>query len=273
MPCIYKILCTVNNRYYIGSAICFKKRKTTHLSTLKHNKHHNTHLQRIYNKYGRQSLSFSIVEECDKESLFGLEQLHIDECWSDKLCINQLKSSTYGDTLSQHPNKKEIIRKRSESLRKTMDKMGESGRKETWGRSGKQNGSFGKTHTLETRIKCSDAGKKGAATRKQQMKGKTFEEQYGKEKAKAIKNKLSETKKKTQKGQHNGFYGKSHTEEIKQKDRDRMTGNYGYNKSKPFTIDGTEYISLKHASDTLNVPVATVAYRVKSKNFKHWKYV
>lgn len=79
MMVIYKIETLNNHKYYIGSTINFKKRKTEHLKSLKSNKHHSKYLQRVYNKYGENNLIFSIVEEIqDKNNLIIREQYWLD---------------------------------------------------------------------------------------------------------------------------------------------------------------------------------------------------
>lgn len=77
MQGIYKII--YNDKIvYIGSSINIHKRWKQHISALKHNKHKNFLLQRIYNKGGNDSLNFYIIEECNKENLIKREQYYID---------------------------------------------------------------------------------------------------------------------------------------------------------------------------------------------------
>lgn len=184
-----------------------------------------------------------------------------------------LASSTHGDTLSQHPRKEEIIKLRTESLKKTIDSLGVKGRKKVFGRKGKRNGSYGAPVTEKKRENGRKYGKIGGKIKGDQMRGKTFEEIYGKDRATEIKEKLSKSMNKVQSGNNNNFFGKNHTKETREKLRKKMEGRYGYNKSKPLIINCVEFISLKHASDTLNIPIPTIAYRVKSKNFRNYRYV
>lgn len=64
---IYLIHNIINNKFYIGSSINISSRWKTHRYDLKANTHHNTHLQGAYNIHGKNSFSFSILEECIKE--------------------------------------------------------------------------------------------------------------------------------------------------------------------------------------------------------------
>lgn len=75
---IYKITTLHNNEFYIGSAICYNKRISLHITNLKNNKHHSIHLQNIFNKYGINNLKFELIHNCDKENLIEKEQYYID---------------------------------------------------------------------------------------------------------------------------------------------------------------------------------------------------
>lgn len=59
---IYKITCSGNNKFYIGSSVNIKNRFNTHLYDLRLNKHHSRYLQNCYNKYGKESLVFEVIE-------------------------------------------------------------------------------------------------------------------------------------------------------------------------------------------------------------------
>jgi len=76
---IYKIQSTcMPERCYIGSSVNITYRWRGHLSDLNLNHHHSPMLQRHYNKYGKEDLEFSILEECSKELLIKREQHYID---------------------------------------------------------------------------------------------------------------------------------------------------------------------------------------------------
>ncbi len=76
---IYKIVNLLNNNIYIGSAINITARKANHFKNLRDNKHCNTHLQRAYNKYGKENFKFIIIEILeDKKTLIIREQYYID---------------------------------------------------------------------------------------------------------------------------------------------------------------------------------------------------
>lgn len=60
--CIYRIVCFPAGKMYVGQTNDYSKRKSTHLSHLKHNTHSNKHLQNAYNLHGDQSFYFELLE-------------------------------------------------------------------------------------------------------------------------------------------------------------------------------------------------------------------
>lgn len=78
MQGIYKIENLINHKIYIGQATDIEARWYHHIKALNDNAHHNPHLQGAWNKYGQNSFAFSIVEECDYDSLTEREQFWID---------------------------------------------------------------------------------------------------------------------------------------------------------------------------------------------------
>ena len=73
-------------------------------------------------------------------------------------------------------------------------------------------------------------------------------------------------------GKNNPFYGKTHSNEFKQKMSNNMKGNYKGNQEKPVIIENVEYNSVSLASKALNVCPATIIYRIKSNNIKFKNY-
>lgn len=66
---IYFIKNIVNNKVYIGSSKDIHKRINSHKLNLFKNKHHSKKLQKSYNKYGKDSFIFDILEICDNQNL------------------------------------------------------------------------------------------------------------------------------------------------------------------------------------------------------------
>jgi group I intron endonuclease len=75
---IYIIKNNINNKVYIGSAVCCKQRFIGHKSDFK-KKQHNDRFQNFVNKYGVNSLVFEILEiVSNKQKLIEREQYWID---------------------------------------------------------------------------------------------------------------------------------------------------------------------------------------------------
>lgn len=75
---IYSIKNIVNNKRYVGSAVNFSNRKSTHICNLKKNIHHNQHLQNAWNKYGAGNFIFELLLECPREFQTECEQYYIN---------------------------------------------------------------------------------------------------------------------------------------------------------------------------------------------------
>ena len=75
---IYKITNIINGKMYIGLTKNLKRRFNWHKYHLRKNKHENCHLQHAWNKYGENSFSFSILEECEQEKLSEREKYWIN---------------------------------------------------------------------------------------------------------------------------------------------------------------------------------------------------
>ena len=75
---VYKITNLVNNKIYIGSSSNLEQRLWCHRANLRHNKHHNPHLQNSWNKYGEDNFDYCILEVCDEKYQYEREQYYID---------------------------------------------------------------------------------------------------------------------------------------------------------------------------------------------------
>lgn len=75
----YRIECIINNKNYIGTCDNFKSRERRHFRELEKNIHGNPHLQKDYNKYGKESFRFIILLEiiADDNELVEIENSYI----------------------------------------------------------------------------------------------------------------------------------------------------------------------------------------------------
>lgn len=119
---IYIIVCTSNDRVYVGSAINLLSRMNRHKYLLEKGEHKNTVLQRAWNKYGPSSFKFLVMEHCNKEVLIEKEQMYIDGFSSHVSKLGFNLSPTAGNCLGvKQPE--EAVKKRNAKLvgRKTSE--------------------------------------------------------------------------------------------------------------------------------------------------------
>jgi hypothetical protein len=77
---IYKIVCHINKRVYIGLSQDCNERLSQHKTQLINNKHSNNLLQEDFNKYGINNFSFNVIYEADTdESLNELEMKFVKD--------------------------------------------------------------------------------------------------------------------------------------------------------------------------------------------------
>lgn len=113
---VYKITNIVNNKVYIGSSINMKKRSNEHFCMLKNGNHHSSKLQKAYNKYGKQSFIFELIEECDKNIITEREQY-----W-----LNELDSYNNGYNCTLNVEKFMLGKKHSDETKNKMRKKHKS---------------------------------------------------------------------------------------------------------------------------------------------------
>lgn len=262
---IYKIIC--NGKIYIGSANNIDKRWKRHVNDLKKNKHVNIHLQRAFDKYGIESFHFEIVELCNKEELLLKEQLYIDNFQPfNENGFNIGKKASGGDNLTNNPNRENIIDRMTKTLNLTISKMSEDERKNKWARIGILNPNYGKNCSEEIKVKIS-LNNKG---RVPNNKGKTNKELYGDIKAQEISEKISKFASERI-GEKNPFFNKHHSDETKEKIREKAIGRKPVNRIK-ISIDGIIYESYNDASKKLGLPVVTIRWRCLSNNPKFYNF-
>ena len=105
---IYRITCTVNKKFYIGSSVNLLQRWGEHRKMLRSNNHGNIHLQRAWNKYGEETFIFEVIELVLTSFLLEREQFWIDKTQAVKKGFNIAKvaGSVLGITRSPETRKK-----------------------------------------------------------------------------------------------------------------------------------------------------------------------
>ena len=114
---LYAIYCAGNDRTYLGSSIDIHKRRIQHFSSLSRGDHGNSFLQRSFNKYGKDTFKFKIIEEGLPNEALSCEQELLDflfEEASNKL-FNIAKDATANMLGRNHSDE-------------TKKKIGESGK-------------------------------------------------------------------------------------------------------------------------------------------------
>lgn len=103
---IYIIKNTLNNKIYVGSSVDLSNREYKHFWMLNKGLHDNQYLQKSYDKYGRESFIFEIVEYCDVNELIENENKFIDLYKSNILengynlaKVNEFRRNTYNDVV------------------------------------------------------------------------------------------------------------------------------------------------------------------------------
>lgn len=149
---VYKIHCTGNNRDYIGSALNHLQRWSAHRSRLAKNTHNNRHLQNAYNKYGKASFKYTLIEECGEDNLVEREQYWIDTYDFAVLMNSSPTATTSIGFLHSEETKailSEIARQRGNNhLKKFRFKKGEM--------AGDKNLFAGKKHSKQTIAKLKE---------------------------------------------------------------------------------------------------------------------
>lgn len=116
---IYKIHCHVNDKAYVGSSVDVFGRVIGHRKKLIRGDHCNPKLQNAWNKYGRDSFTFSVLEICprDRTILIAREQYWIDELGT---FVNGLNGRPTANNMAGIKWSTETNRKRSVSMSKTI---------------------------------------------------------------------------------------------------------------------------------------------------------
>ena len=84
---VYQIKNKVNGKLYVGSSKNMHYRLRKHFEHLRANKHENRKLQNAYNKYGKDNFIISVIELCEEDKQYIIEQYWIDRFIGDN-CYN-----------------------------------------------------------------------------------------------------------------------------------------------------------------------------------------
>lgn len=145
---IYKIINTVNGKFYVGSTTNTRERFRTHRSRLRRGKHHAKHLQAAWNKYGEEAFIFHVIETIPEgQSLHAAEDCWLAEHVGKDHCYNKSKYSDApmrGVAKADHPN---FGRPKTEEERQAISNT----LKEFYAKDITNHPRFGKRHTEEAK--------------------------------------------------------------------------------------------------------------------------
>jgi group I intron endonuclease len=242
---IYTITNLVNSKIYVGSVTTsFNKRKNVHFHLLKSNKHFNPYLQNAYNKYGEDSFLFEILDTYDKTLCLSMESYWIN--------ILNTKDKNFGYNIID-PIKNRL----------------------------------GLKHSSKSKIKMSNSRKdyilkNGSYLVTDETKDKISKSKLGKKLSLELREKMSISRKGTNIGESNPFYGKKHTEKTKNKIKDAIKDKL-INKFKSiakYSLNDEfleSFLSIKEAKISLGVTSnggLGAALKNPNKTYKgfKWKY-
>lgn len=251
---IYCIRNIIDNKVYVGSTKNFSKRWKVHLKCMSVG-HWNIKLRRAIEKHGIENFIFEIIELIPYEKVIILERedFYITGLDSKRTGYN-IADASFGDQLSNHPNRDEIRKKISASLKLKNSSYTEEERKVKFGLLGKKNGMYGKTHTIEARKRISECN---------------LGNKYGVGRVVTL-----ETRKKLsilasqRTGKKNPFFGLTHSNEVRQKMSAARMNKIPSNR-RAIIVDGIEYACLKAASIGTDVKCTTLWHRANSKTAKY----
>lgn len=225
---IYKIICTINNKFYIGSSNNCNKRFKRHLNELNKKNHTNIHLQRCYNLYGESCFKLEIIENIEDKNadLLLIEQIWLNKYYDGgKQCFNINNLATkppkaifgwkHSDETKAYLSEIHLGKKLSEEHKKNISKSTINKSKKPCSIEHKEKiskSNQGKKISIETKEKIS---KTMTGVNKSDLHKENMSKMFTQER----KNNMSKRIKETQSGINNPMYGKKHSEETKEKIR------------------------------------------------------
>jgi group I intron endonuclease len=221
---IYKIINTVNGKFYVGSTTNTKERFRVHRNRLRKGRHHAKHLQAAWSKYGEQAFVFHVVQTVPNgESLQTAEDAWLAEHVGKEYCYNKSRYSDApmrGIAKEEHPN---FGKPKTEAQREAIS----SALKAFYAKDITNHPRFGKRHTKEVkeRIRQKKLANPTQAwlgkERSAETKEKISQAQKGKPKAAGRKVSLegrAKIRANIEAGRsHKHWLGRQHTEEAKAK--------------------------------------------------------
>jgi group I intron endonuclease len=260
MIATYILTDTITGKFYVGSSGNIRRRLTRHFSDLRNGNHHCAPLQEIWVDDDRIRTTTIVTDT--RESAYDLEQDLLEKFKDSPYLLNVSLGARGGDTLTRHPQRQLLIENLKNAILHRYSQMTVEERKKLYGKSGRANWMWGKTHSPEARAKISKANL-GITHRS----GFTLTAEH--------RTKISEFASRRT-GDKNAFYGRSHSQATRERisDTKRQQGLIPAN-VRQVMVDDHVYASLTEASRQLGVSPALMVHRIKSDSdrYKGYKYL
>ena len=238
------------NSFYFGSSGNVDKRIAQHFSDLRAGRHHCSPLQNLWDKYGALT---PITYPCEtREEAYESEAALIRANQDMANLLNVGLHVKGGDNLTRNPRRDEIIKQRTETQLRNYEDMGVAVRREKWGRSGRDNPMFDRTHSEEARKRIAEAHSTPEAAKR--LASYKTTDKYRQAMSDAASRRV---------GEKNTFFGKTHSEESKEKIRRAKLGSRPSNAQR-VCVNGIEYNSVREACEKVGISYPTMIKRLKS---------
>lgn len=124
---VYIILCSANDRIYVGSTTRYTRRIYDHKRKLRYGTHVNMSLQEDYNKYGEEYFIYTIIEECSEYDLVEKEKAYVEKLLAENTKLYNAFMPGHTAIISSETLERKAIKKRgSKHSEETKRKMSEA---------------------------------------------------------------------------------------------------------------------------------------------------